>query len=41
VHAQVKFHLSKDCVLTAEARDLDAERHKLWMQRGDIIVLKQ
>ncbi|GAX74304.1 hypothetical protein CEUSTIGMA_g1753.t1 [Chlamydomonas eustigma] len=37
---EVKFHLSKDLRLTAEARDLDTGRHKLWEQRGAIIVLK-
>jgi molecular chaperone DnaK (HSP70) len=38
---EVKFHLSKDLRLTAEARDLDTGRHKLWQQRGEIIVLKK
>ena len=38
---EVKFSLSKDMILTAEARDLDTERHKLWQQRGEIIVLKK
>lgn len=37
---QVTFHLGKDLILTAEAKDLDTERHKLWLQRGEIIVLK-
>ena len=37
---EVTFRLSKDMVLTAEARDLDTERHKLWQQRGEIILLK-
>ncbi|KAG1679472.1 hypothetical protein FOA52_011070 [Chlamydomonas sp. UWO 241] len=38
---EVKFHLSKEMVFTAEARDLDSGRHKLWQQSGEIIVLKQ
>ncbi len=38
---EVKFHLSGDMRLTAEARDLDTERHKLWLQRGEILVLKK
>ena len=38
---EVVFHLSRDMFLTAEARDLDTARHKLWQQRGEIIVLKQ
>ena len=38
---EVKLFLSKDMILTAEARDLDTERHKLWQQRGEIIVLRK
>lgn len=38
---EVTYHLSADMFLTAEARDLDTQRHKKWLQRGEIIVLKQ
>lgn len=38
---EVTFYLDKNLYLTVEARDLDTERHKRWLQRGEIIVLKQ
>lgn len=38
---EVVYHLSRDMFLTVEARDLDTARHKLWQQRGEIVVLKQ
>lgn len=38
---EVVFHLSASMYLTAEARDMDTQRHKKWLQRGDIIVLRQ
>nr|8GLV_5F Chain 5F, Flagellar associated protein [Chlamydomonas reinhardtii]8GLV_7B Chain 7B, Flagellar associated protein [Chlamydomonas reinhardtii]8GLV_Gs Chain Gs, Flagellar associated protein [Chlamydomonas reinhardtii] len=37
---EVTFHLSRDMFLTVEARDLDTARHKRWLQRGDIVVLR-
>jgi len=37
---EVTFHLDRTNFLTAEARDLDTERHKLWQQRGRIVVIK-
>ncbi len=37
---QITYTLDKDSYLTVEARDLDTERHKLWQQRGQIVVLK-
>jgi len=38
---EVIFRLSADMRLTAEARDLDTDRHKMWIQGGeDIVVLK-
>lgn len=38
---EIIYHLSRDMLLTAEARDLDTGRHKLWQQRGEVIVLRQ
>ncbi|KAL6749861.1 hypothetical protein V8C86DRAFT_2831180 [Haematococcus lacustris] len=38
---EVRFHLDKACYLTVEAKDLDTERHKLWMQRGEVVVLRE
>ncbi|KAK9806195.1 hypothetical protein WJX72_004919 [[Myrmecia] bisecta] len=37
---EVTFHLDANLVLTAEARDLDTGRHKLWKQNGGTIVLR-
>eukprot|EP00798_Chlamydomonas_sp_ICE-L_P025744 gene25744-11405_t len=34
----VTYYLDEKMYLTAEARDLDTERHKLWEQRGEIIA---
>ncbi|GFR47939.1 hypothetical protein Agub_g9742 [Astrephomene gubernaculifera] len=38
---EVTFRLSRDLVLTVEARDLDTARHKKWIQRGEVVVLRQ
>lgn len=38
---EVTFYLDKNLYLTVEARDLDTERHKRWLQRGEIIVLRE
>ncbi len=37
---QVTYTLDRDCFLSVEARDMDTERHKLWLQRGEIVVLR-
>ncbi|KAG2484387.1 hypothetical protein HYH03_016802 [Edaphochlamys debaryana] len=38
---EVTFRLDRECFLTVEAKDLDTERHKLWLQRGEIVVLRK
>ncbi len=35
---EVTFRLGRDMRLTAEARDLDTERQKLWQLRGSIVA---
>lgn len=37
---EVTFSLDKDMYLQVQARDLDTHRHKLWQQRGNIVVLR-
>ncbi|KXZ53275.1 hypothetical protein GPECTOR_7g1169 [Gonium pectorale] len=37
---EVTFRLDKDNFLTVEARDLDTARHKRWVQRGEVVVLR-
>lgn len=38
---EVTFHLDKNDILTAEARDLDGPRHKAWRAAGGAIVLRK
>jgi REP element-mobilizing transposase RayT len=35
----VTFHLSKDNVLTAEARDLDSGRHHVWQENDGAMIV--
>lgn len=38
---EVTFFLDKNDILTAEARELDADNHKAWREAGGAIVLRQ
>ncbi|GLI64697.1 hypothetical protein VaNZ11_008052 [Volvox africanus] len=38
---EVSFRLNKDLFLTVEAKDLDTERHKRWLQRGEVVILRK
>jgi hypothetical protein len=37
---ELRFHLDGECRLRVEARDMDTRRHKLWMQRGEVVALQ-